>query len=242
MAKYEKFILQKENDWFRECSSCMHMTLGSPTAPEMVCEKCSASFCFHHADAHTGISCQDFRRKKKENPAKVAMTGLWKSMHTKRCPHCKVAIQKNGGCPNMQCLSCKQSFCWHCLSKKRQHRRGLLKKVVHNKKKAAAAVITAPATIPIAAAAGTIAVALAIPGVPLMMLWNQAKEQKRKRQLTVSPRARSHSFQSRVPRQHPPSIHECAHFFSTSGTGRCIFCGALDNDVLDGDGSLASLE
>lgn len=30
------------------------------------------------------------------------------------CPNCKVVVQKNGGCPHMDCSSCSFSYCWLC--------------------------------------------------------------------------------------------------------------------------------
>jgi len=43
---------------------------------------------------------------------------------TKKCPNCKTDIEKNGGCPNMKCSRCKESFCWTCLQPSRVHEYG----------------------------------------------------------------------------------------------------------------------
>jgi len=40
---------------------------------------------------------------------------LWKKMRTKKCPSCKVSIDKNGGCDHMVCSKCNYQFCWACL-------------------------------------------------------------------------------------------------------------------------------
>jgi len=36
-------------------------------------------------------------------------------MFTKQCPNCGIGIQKNGGCPHMNCQKCKHEFCWNCM-------------------------------------------------------------------------------------------------------------------------------
>eukprot|EP00069_Balaena_mysticetus_P007805 bmy_05582T0 len=33
----------------------------------------------------------------------------------KRCPKCKVYIERDEGCAQMMCKSCKHAFCWYCL-------------------------------------------------------------------------------------------------------------------------------
>lgn len=34
--------------------------------------------------------------------------------NTKKCPGCKVNIEKNEGCNHMTCRQCKHEFCWIC--------------------------------------------------------------------------------------------------------------------------------
>lgn len=49
---------------------------------------------------------------------------VWKWLWTKNCPNCRVAIEKNGGCSNMNCYKCKAAFCWTCLKMRRDHQNG----------------------------------------------------------------------------------------------------------------------
>lgn len=34
----------------------------------------------------------------------------------KRCPVCRVPIERNDGCAQMMCKRCKHVFCWYCLT------------------------------------------------------------------------------------------------------------------------------
>lgn len=38
----------------------------------------------------------------------------------KRCPTCRVWVDKNGGCPYMSCI-CGEVFCWKCCIKIKDH-------------------------------------------------------------------------------------------------------------------------
>jgi len=49
-----------------------------------------------------------------ETQKNEAFSSIWKTFWAKRCPYCQVLIQKNGGCPHMNCSYCEKSFCWTC--------------------------------------------------------------------------------------------------------------------------------
>jgi hypothetical protein len=38
-----------------------------------------------------------------------------KKGNVKLCPQCRMPVQKNGGCPHMQCTKCDFHWCWYCL-------------------------------------------------------------------------------------------------------------------------------
>ena len=35
--------------------------------------------------------------------------------NVKKCPECKILIEKNGGCNHMTCPKCKVHICWNCM-------------------------------------------------------------------------------------------------------------------------------
>eukprot|EP00493_Phyllostaurus_siculus_P024665 UN25006 len=45
----------------------------------------------------------------------------WIIAKTKKCPKCRVPIEKNQGCNHMTCQSCKHEFCWLCKGDWRDH-------------------------------------------------------------------------------------------------------------------------
>ncbi|KAK7466166.1 hypothetical protein VKT23_004889 [Stygiomarasmius scandens] len=88
------------------CSSSMQ-SLRCPSCLATVCTKC-------HEEGHEGLSCEE--RKKYTDPAEQErLTDQWaKEAGAKRCPQCKVWIQKSEGCNHMAC-KCGAHICWVCM-------------------------------------------------------------------------------------------------------------------------------
>jgi len=51
----------------------------------------------------------------------MSLWGFFCVRDVRKCPKCKVRIQKNGGCPHMNCQRCHFDFCWCCMSEYRSH-------------------------------------------------------------------------------------------------------------------------
>jgi IBR domain, a half RING-finger domain len=43
-----------------------------------------------------------------------ALSEEWITKHTKPCPQCRTAIEKNLGCNHMTCKKCSYQWCWLC--------------------------------------------------------------------------------------------------------------------------------
>ena len=79
----------------------------------MVCSECNAETCAEcKVPWHTGMTCEEYHTSMQENDKASAS---WIKKHTKPCPGCEAPVQKNRGCPHMQCTRCQQQYCWECL-------------------------------------------------------------------------------------------------------------------------------
>ena len=79
------------------------------------CPSCLASICTDCTKvAHEGMTCDE--REVLDNPAEQERRNeKWASRAgAKRCPTCRVLVQKRGGCNHMNCR-CGVHFCWICL-------------------------------------------------------------------------------------------------------------------------------
>ncbi|XP_058726150.1 E3 ubiquitin-protein ligase RSL1-like [Vicia villosa] len=81
------------------------------------CPKCNRMFCAQCKVAwHDGIECSEFQKlnagdREKED---IMLVRLAKKMHWRRCPNCKIYVDKEcGGCDAMTCR-CQCQFCYNC--------------------------------------------------------------------------------------------------------------------------------
>jgi hypothetical protein len=130
---------------FRNCSNPRgcgsgQCTVGGLNASNFFdCHVCHFRTCINHrAPHHKGMTCAEYDMHIKE---KDQQSDAWKAANCKKCPKCKVDIEKNQGCDAMTCCVygteqcnrnrrssagfcdhggfCGQKFCWLCLGEDR---------------------------------------------------------------------------------------------------------------------------
>jgi len=92
-------VTREEGQWHGECS-----------CGEGVCFKCSLV-------DHRPASCEQYalwESEEQQHSMQDLASSSWIDLNTKPCPKCLVPIQKNQGCPHMNCAHCRCSFCWKC--------------------------------------------------------------------------------------------------------------------------------
>ncbi|XP_058220919.1 probable E3 ubiquitin-protein ligase ARI1 isoform X1 [Rhododendron vialii] len=117
--KFDRFLLEsyiEDNKMVKWCPSVPHcgnaIRVGKDKYCEVECD-CGMQFCFNcSSEAHSPCSCLMWKRwmGKCQNESE---TVNWITVHTKPCPKCLKAVEKNGGCNLVYCI-CGQTFCWLC--------------------------------------------------------------------------------------------------------------------------------
>jgi hypothetical protein len=87
---------------------CESGQLYTHASREVKCEACDFPMCFRHqVPWHEGQTCEEFTQERDFGTAGVdGDTQGWLMGNSKRCPECRVAIEKNEGCDHMTCT-------WH---------------------------------------------------------------------------------------------------------------------------------
>uniref|UniRef100_A0A8C7YZ46 RBR-type E3 ubiquitin transferase n=1 Tax=Oryzias sinensis TaxID=183150 RepID=A0A8C7YZ46_9TELE len=129
MQRYKKLQFEREvlldpcRTWCPSSSCqavCQVKEAESPALPQLVrCSVCTLEFCSAcKANWHPGQACQESNL-----PITSFLPGENSSFYKseeddapiKRCPKCKVYIERDEGCAQMMCKNCKHAFCWYCL-------------------------------------------------------------------------------------------------------------------------------
>ncbi|VTJ91594.1 Hypothetical predicted protein [Marmota monax] len=91
--------------------------MGLQTPQLVQCKACDMEFCSAcRARWHPGQGCPEtmpITFLPGETSSAFRMEG--DDAPIKRCPKCKVYIERDEGCAQMMCKSCKHAFCWYCL-------------------------------------------------------------------------------------------------------------------------------
>ncbi|XP_036737766.2 E3 ubiquitin-protein ligase RNF144A isoform X1 [Manis pentadactyla] len=126
MQRYKKLQFEREvlldpcRTWCpaSTCQAvCQLQEMGLQTPQLVQCKACDLEFCSAcRASWHPGQGCPETMPitflpgetssafKLEEDDAPI-----------KRCPKCKVYIERDEGCAQMMCKNCKHAFCWYCL-------------------------------------------------------------------------------------------------------------------------------
>lgn len=100
-----------------DCLNAVKINEGAMETESSVRCTCRNWFCFKcNETEHEPLSCE-ILKKWITITCEEMQSVVWIMQNTKKCPNCKVDIQKNGGCQHMSCRHCKEEFCWICMSK-----------------------------------------------------------------------------------------------------------------------------
>ena len=122
---YEKYLLENTLSKDKNCKFCPKPDCGmamysTGENPMLICPKCNIKFCFdcNTSEWHTGITCKNYQKWKKDNSqSDNKFNEFLKRKKVKKCPKCKVNIEKNGGCNHMHCSNCDHHFQWNNIVK-----------------------------------------------------------------------------------------------------------------------------
>eukprot|EP01100_Stratorugosa_tubuloviscum_P002073 TRINITY_DN1476_c0_g4_i1.p1 TRINITY_DN1476_c0_g4~~TRINITY_DN1476_c0_g4_i1.p1 ORF type:complete len:403 (-),score=140.97 TRINITY_DN1476_c0_g4_i1:102-1310(-) len=122
-AKYEDFQLQvllESEKFTRWCPKqrCGFAVTVDETTNHIKCPRCAYEYCFTCGNAaHPSITCEEYAQWQAENGNADQEYATWALIHTKKCPNCLAAIEKNSGCNHITCLRCNYEFCWLCMER-----------------------------------------------------------------------------------------------------------------------------
>ncbi|XP_036818618.1 probable E3 ubiquitin-protein ligase RNF144A-A isoform X2 [Oncorhynchus mykiss] len=130
MQRYKKLQFEREvlmdpcRTWCPSslCQAVCQLKEMEVAQPQLVkCAVCTLEFCSAcKANWHPGQVCPP---QENNLPITAFLPGETSSFYKsddddgpiKRCPKCKVYIERDEGCAQMMCKNCKHAFCWYCL-------------------------------------------------------------------------------------------------------------------------------
>ncbi|ESK90301.1 ring finger protein [Moniliophthora roreri MCA 2997] len=97
---------------FHYCPSpdCMQVYRPAPAGAVLQCPSCLIRICPEcHVEYHEGFGCPE-----KDGGERLFREWMDKN-DVKRCPGCKVPIERSEGCNHVTCTRCRAHICWVCL-------------------------------------------------------------------------------------------------------------------------------
>lgn len=111
-AAFSSYIHTRPDDFYHcPTPDCPQVYRSGPRDSVISCPSCICAICPHcHVEYHEGVTCAD------REDGLDKLFEEWTSMHdVKKCPGCKVPIERSEGCNHMTCTRCHTHTCWVCL-------------------------------------------------------------------------------------------------------------------------------
>ncbi|KAG7086343.1 hypothetical protein E1B28_002305 [Marasmius oreades] len=109
--------IERNQPTFRYCKTpdCKQLYRSSTSTKARQCPSCLAPVCTKcHEEGHDGMTCEE-RHDQFDLARQDRLNEEWaKGAGAKRCPSCKVWIEKTEGCNHMSC-KCGAHICWVCM-------------------------------------------------------------------------------------------------------------------------------
>jgi hypothetical protein len=90
-----------------ECGVGSLIEVNRPGYPQMECFHCKKRACLNcNVEWHRDQTCQEYRLKnvaEAQSKEEIQALKALQKQKARRCPHCSLAVVKDGGCPSMQC-------------------------------------------------------------------------------------------------------------------------------------------
>ncbi|KAJ8092737.1 hypothetical protein PM082_007066 [Marasmius tenuissimus] len=99
----------------RQIYGCVSNSSATARTTASRCPSCLATVCTKcHEEAHDGMTCEE-RRIQADPAEQERLNDAWaRDAGVKRCPSCRVWIEKTEGCNHMSCR-CGAHICWVCM-------------------------------------------------------------------------------------------------------------------------------
>lgn len=114
-AAFTSYI-DKNPETFKYCNTpdCSQVYRATTLPHELQCPSCFSEICTAcHNESHVGMTCAEKRAHKDPGEQERLMEAWATDNNVKRCPSCRLWVEKTEGCNHMSC-KCGAHFCWIC--------------------------------------------------------------------------------------------------------------------------------
>lgn len=98
------------------CLECNKICKKEKENNYIYCYNCDNEFCHVCKERHDDDEYDDCANKHKIDDEFSDLCSVLSDLELKKCPVCKIVIEKIEGCNSVRCKYCRIKFCWNCLA------------------------------------------------------------------------------------------------------------------------------